>query len=87
MNPFAQALLDIAIEEGSTASLEALRNKAFLSMAGGDVKTLVSSSLNGKTATLQVSKAADVLFSEVSWAIRQFNIGNITNLRPDFTLL
>jgi len=87
MNPFAVALYQIALEEGNTLTLEPIRNTCLQTISQGNVKALINSSVNGKTFTFNISKPADVLFAEVSWAIRQFNTGNITNLRPDFTLI
>lgn len=84
-NSFVLALYQIAKEEGSTESLEAIRNLAFAKIAAGEVKTLVNSSLNGKSYSLNVSKAADVLFAEVSEAIRMFNTGRVTSTSPDFS--
>jgi len=74
-NSFILALVQIAEEEGSTVSLEAIRNKAFEKIAGGEAKTLVSSSIQGKSFNFNLSKSADVLFAEVSEAIRIYNEG------------
>jgi len=87
MNQFAIALYQIAIEEGNTQSLEAIRNLALSKIAKGEVKSLVSSSLNSKSFNFNISKAADVLFTEVSWAIRKFNLGTITATEFDFSNL
>ena len=87
MSPFAQALFYIAQEEGNTQSIEALRNKALESMAAGYAKAVISSSVNSKAFSFNVSKPADELFSESSWAIQKFNKGIITSTTLDFTLL
>ena len=87
MSPFAQALFYIAQEEGNTQSIEALRNKALESMAAGYAKAVISSSVNSKAFSFNVSKPADVLFAESSWAIQRFNNGIITSTTLDFTLL
>jgi hypothetical protein len=87
MSPFALACLQIANEEGNTESLEAIRNKAFESLSGGNAKAVTTTTINGKSFSYNISKPADVLFSEVSWAIKQFNIGVIRNTTFDFTLL
>lgn len=85
MSPFAYALLDIAKEEGNTASLEAIRNLCLTKIAAGEVKSIVNTSLNGKSFGFNVSKAADALFAEVSWAIRHYNRGTITAMQWDFS--
>lgn len=87
MNPFARALLQIAREEGNTLSLESIRNAAFQKLQTGETKSLVSTSVNSKSFTYSISKAADVLFAEVSWAIDTFNNGIVTGTTFDFSLL
>lgn len=87
MSPFATALLDIAKEEGNTATLEAIRNTCLAKLSSGEAKTIINTSVNGKSFAFQVSKAADVLFSEVSWAIRQYNRGTRVALQWDFSPL
>lgn len=85
--PFAQALLEIACEEGNTTSLEEIRNQAFAKLQSGEVKSLITTSLNGKSATYTISQSADVLFTAVSWAIRQFHKGTITAVEWNFAWL
>jgi len=87
MSPFALALLDIANEEGNTQSLEAIRNKAFESLNAGNAKAITTTTINGKSFSYNISKPADVLFAEISWAIKKFNKGIITSTTFDFTLL
>ena len=83
-SPFAQALYQICVEEGSTATIEGIRNLAFAKIQAGEVTTLVNSTLNGKSISVNVSKPADVLFAECSEAIRQYNNGIITSTTFDF---
>lgn len=87
MSPFAFACLEIAREEGNTTSLEEIRNQAFAKLATGEVKSLITTTLNGKSATFTLSKPADALFAEVSWAIKAFNRGIVTNTTFDFMLM
>jgi len=70
MTAFTYAVLEIANEEGSTVSLEAIRNKAFAKLQSGEAKTLITSSLNGKSFSYLISKPADALFTEVTQTIR-----------------
>lgn len=84
---FVLALVQIAQEEGNTLSLESIRNLAFQKLASGEAKSIVNSSLNGTSFSFTVSKAADVLFSEVSEAIRIFNAGTVTSTLIDFSFL
>ena len=85
MSPLAQAFLDICNEEGNTTTIEGLRNKALEQLATGNVTTLVSSTINGKSFNFQVSLAADKLFAEASWCIAQYNKGIIVASEFDFT--
>jgi hypothetical protein len=87
MSPFAAALLDIANEEQSTVSIEAIRNAALAQLANGNATTLISTTVNGKSFNMQVSKAADVLFAEATWAITTYNKGIITSSDFDFTMI
>lgn len=87
MNAFAQALYDICLEEQSTATIEAMRNAALAKIAAGEVKSLVSSSLNGKSFSSNVSLPADKVFENAAWAIREYNRGNITVTVNDMTCL
>ena len=75
MSPFSQALYAICIEENSTTSVELIRNAAFAKLATGEVKSMVNTSLNGKSYALNISKPADVLFTEATAAISAFNRG------------
>jgi hypothetical protein len=61
MSPFARALLDIAKEEGNTLSLETIRNAAYQKLAAGNVKALISTSVNSKSFTYNVSMPANEL--------------------------
>ena len=83
MTALVYALLEIANEEGNTASLETIRNAAFAKMQCGEAKTLITSSLNGKSFSYSLSKPADVLFTEVTQAIRLYNNGIITTTTFD----
>jgi hypothetical protein len=87
MTTFARALLEICNEEGNTTSIESIRNAAFAKIASGEVKSLISSTLNGKSFNYQISLAADVVFTAATWAIRQFNKGVIVATQVDFTLI
>jgi hypothetical protein len=81
------AFLLIAEEEGNTLSLEAIANAAFAKLANGESKSLVSTSLNGKSFSYNVSKPADELFAAVSLAIRKFNRGLLRVSTVDFSQL
>lgn len=74
---FVSALYQICVEEESTATVEALRNKALEKIAngGGEVKTLVSSSIQGKSFSFNISKSADVLFADCSEAVGLYRNG------------
>jgi hypothetical protein len=87
MTAFAQALLDICNEENSTVSVEELRNTALATLSTGNASTLISTTLNSKSFNFQVSKAADVLFAEASWAITMFNKGILTSQDMDFSFI
>jgi hypothetical protein len=87
MNQFARALYDICLEEESTASVEAIRNSALSKVAGGEVKTLISSSLNSKSFNFNVSLPADKVLEASSWAIREYNRGTVTAIQFDFSRL
>lgn len=87
MSPFARALLEIAREENSTVSIEVIRNKAFEKLAGGEGKSLVSTSLNGKSFNYNINLPASDLFTAATWAIRQFHKGVITASSVDFSNL
>jgi hypothetical protein len=85
MSPLASALYQICLEEGNTSSIEAIRNLALQKIQAGEVKTIVSSSINGKSVNFNVSQPADKLFAEASIAIRLFNNGRVTVTQVDFT--
>lgn len=82
---FVRALVQIAEEEGNTASLEEIRNKAFEKISQGESKTLISSSVQGKSFNFSLSKSADILFAEVSEAIRIYNQGTNSFTVLDFS--
>ena len=75
----------IAEEEESTASLEVIRNAAFQKLQAGETKSLVSTSLNGKSFSYNVSQSADVLFTAISLAIRKYNRGVVASTEVDFS--
>jgi hypothetical protein len=85
MTSFVLGLLQICQEESSTASVEAIRNKAFEKLAVGEMKSLISSTVNGKSFNFNISMAADELFSQASEAIRLYNSGIIRSTEPDFS--
>jgi len=85
MTPFASALYDICLEEGDTASIESIRNLAFQKIQKGEVKSIVSSSINGKSVNFNVSQPADKLFADASLAIRLFNKGRVVVTQLDFS--
>ena len=87
LDMFAYALLEICNEEGNTASVEVLRNNAFNLMQAGQITTLVTSTLNGKTHSVQVNRPADEVFIAATKAIRLFNTGIITSTQFDFTFI
>ena len=84
MTAFAQALLAIAVEEGNTTSIEVIRNAAFARLATGETKSLIATTINGKSFNFNVSKPADELFTESTWAIQQFNSGVVVSSTFDF---
>jgi hypothetical protein len=77
--------VQIMEEEGNSSSIEAIRNLALAKLATGEVKTLVSSSVNSKSFSFQVSMPAEELFGAVSEAIRRFNSGVIGSTEIDFS--
>lgn len=89
MSELNHALIDalflVAQEEESTASLERIRNAAFQKLEKGEVKSLVSTSLNGKSYSYNLARPADELFAAVSLAIRKYNRGLITSTEVDFS--
>lgn len=85
MNPFVLALLEICKEDGNTVAVESIRNQAFAKIAAGECKSLISSSVNGKSFSFSLSKAADVLFAESSEAIRLYNNGVVRATEFDFS--
>lgn len=85
MTPLASALYDICLEEGNTASIEAIRNLALQKIQAGEVKSIVSSSINGKSVNFNVSQPADKLFADTSLAIRLFNRGQVRVTQLDFS--
>lgn len=89
MSDINHALVDafylIAEEEGDTASLETIRNAAFQKLQGGEAKALVSTSVNGKSFSYNISQPAEILFATVSAAIRKYNRGLVTATEVDFS--
>lgn len=81
----ADAFLLIIQEEESTESIETLRNTAFAKLQNGEGKTLVSSSLNGKSFSYQVHSSATEVFAASSFAIRKYNRGLIRSTETDFS--
>jgi hypothetical protein len=87
MSPFALACLQICHEEGNSLSIQRIRNEALQKLMSGEVKSLVTTTLNGKSATFTVPMSPDKVFAETSWAIRAYDRGVITNTTFDFSLL
>lgn len=85
MSPIAEALYQICLEENSTSTIESIRNAALSKILGGEAKSLVSSSINGKSFSFSISKPADVLFAEASQAIIAFRGGRYTATEADFS--
>jgi len=83
MSPLCYALLEICREENSSVTVEGIRNKALEKLLNGEVKSLVTTSVNGKSRSYTVSKPADVLLQDASMAIRLFNKGVITTTTFD----
>jgi hypothetical protein len=83
--PLAEAFYTLCTEEQSTASIEALRNKAFAKLAAGEGKSLISSTLNGKSLSYQISTSATELFTAATYAIKRYNQGQITVIETDFS--
>jgi hypothetical protein len=85
MNAFVTALLEICEEEGNTVTVESIRNKALEKLAAGELKSLVSSTINGKAFNFQINLPAHELFSQASEAIRLFNRGINRSTEMDFS--
>jgi hypothetical protein len=83
--PLVEAFYDICVEEGNTTSIEAIRNAAFQKLGCGEAKSLVSTSLNGKSFSYNISQPAEALFAAASLAIRRFNRGFITVTYSDLS--
>jgi len=62
MSPLTSVLYDICPEEGDTASIEFVRNLASQKIQKGEVKSIVSSSINGKSVNFNVSQT-NLVFS------------------------
>lgn len=87
MSPISEALLVICNEENSTATVEAIRNAALSKIMTGEAKSLISSSINGKSFSFNISKPADQLFAEASQAIIAYRGGRFTATEADFSLI
>ena len=85
MSPFSEALYQICIEEGSTFTIELIRNKALAKLADGESTSLIATTVNGKSFSFRINKPADVLFQEATDAIQAYNVGIITASEIDFT--
>ena len=81
----ADAFYLICEEEESTDTVEEIRNNALEKIQGGELKTIVNSSLNGKSAGYQVSAPATEIFAAASYAIRKYNRGLIQSTEADFS--
>ena len=77
--------VSIMEEDGSSSAIEAIRNKAFAKLTSGEAKTLVSTSLNSKSFSYNVSMPAEELFGLAAEAIRKFNSGIVRVTEPDFS--
>lgn len=77
--------LQIMAEDENSSAIETLRNNAFAKLTSGEAKSLVTSSVNSKSFTFQVSLPAEELFALASQAIRQFNGGIVRATEPDFS--
>ena len=85
MSPLSEALLALCEEEESTTTVEAIRNAALTKLMGGEAKSLVSSSINTKSFSFQISKPADQLFAEASQAIIAYRGGRYAATEADFS--
>ena len=85
MTPFSEALHLICVEEESTATVETIRNKALQKLLAGEAKSLVSSSVNGKSFSFSISKPADAMFAEASAAIAAYRGERINATQADFS--
>lgn len=85
MSPIAEALYQICLEEESTATVETIRNAALNKIMSGEAKSLVSSSVNGKSFSFNISKPAEQIFAEASQAIIAFRGDRITAAEADFS--
>ena len=85
MDAFSTALLDLAREDGNTSRLETMRNMALTKIAGGDSRSLISSSVNGKSFSYQINKPADELFTASSSAIKAYWGDRHTSSGLDFS--
>ncbi len=87
MSPIAEAFYNICLEEGNSSTVETIRNAALNKIMGGEAKSLISSSVNGKSFSFNISKPADQLFAEASQAIIAYRGGRYTATEADFSLI
>jgi len=85
LQPLIDAFYQLCEESGNTVEVETIRNNALQKLASGESKTLINSSIGGKSFNYNLSMSAEKLFQVTSAAIRRYNIGNLTMTRPDFS--
>lgn len=85
MSPIAEAFYNICLEEGSTVTVETIRNAALSKIMGGEAKSLISSTVNSKSFSFNISKSADSIFAEASQAIIAYRGGRYTATEADFS--
>ncbi len=85
MSPLANAFYAICLEEQSTATIEILRNDALAQVKNGSVKTLTSTSINGKSLGFAVNSSPTDILIAASTAIRRYNGQVIQATAPDFS--
>ncbi len=85
MSPLANAFYAICLEEQSTGTIEVLRNDALAQVKNGSVKTLTSTSVNGKSLGFAVASSATDILIAAGQAIRRYNGQLIQATAPNFS--
>jgi hypothetical protein len=84
---FIEALVDLAEEQGSDASIIQLRDQARdkVLSGGGEITAVVNSSSDGKSAGLQLAMDSAKLFSCAQLALRRYRGDEVTLTYADFS--
>jgi len=84
---FINALVYLADEEGSDATIIQLRTSALNKMLANGGKELVSANLNNKSFNYSISMSANDLFTHCQEAIRIYNEEGTTSTMGDFSYM